>query len=65
MEMFKVVYEFFSGGMDQHIGVAVKVIGSALAVAMVIPGEQPDKFLKGLLDKISAWSKKPKDPEAK
>lgn len=39
------------------------VLSAIILICMAIPGEQPDKFFKGLADWIAKYSKKPKEEE--
>jgi len=34
-----------------------------IAICMLIPGDQPEKFLQGIVDFISKFSSKPKNTE--
>jgi hypothetical protein len=36
------------------------VLVSVIALCMMIPGEQPEKFLQGVVDFIAKFSRKPK-----
>ncbi len=40
------------------IGAATILLNGMLMIALAIPGEQPDKFLQGLVDKLKAISLK-------
>ena len=40
------------------LGAATALVSGLLAVALVVPGEQPDKFLKGALNLLKKFSKK-------
>lgn len=35
------------------------VLGALILLALMIPGEQPEKFLQGIVDFLSKFSKKP------
>jgi len=40
------------------ISALIAGLTSAIAVALVIPGDQPEKFLQKLVDFLSKWSRK-------
>ena len=44
------------GDLPMYLGLITGVFASVLAVALVIPGEQPDKFLQSGLDFIKKLS---------
>lgn len=39
----------------------VGILTGVIAIALLIPGEQPEKFLQGIVDFLGGWSSKPKD----
>jgi hypothetical protein len=45
------------------VGGVVAVLTGIIAICMVVPGDQPEKFLQGIVDFISKFSNKPKDPQ--
>ena len=53
MEFLVKAYAWWSA----NSATVVEILGAVLVVALVIPGEHPDKEIKWLLDKLS---KKPK-----
>lgn len=46
------------GNLPVYLGLLVGFLGSILAIALVIPGDQPDKFLQGAVDILKKFSKK-------
>lgn len=44
--------------IPKYIDLVVPLLVAAIAVAMVIPGDQPEKFLQGVVNFISKFSKK-------
>jgi len=36
----------------------IVILSAIIAIALVIPGEQPEKFLQRVLDFLKKWSKK-------
>lgn len=36
-----------------------------IAISLLVPGEQPEKALQGIVDFLANFSRKPKAPEAK
>jgi len=44
---------------------AVVALGALIALAMLIPGDQPEKALQSALDFLSKFSRKPKQEEPK
>ena len=43
------------------ISAMVGLFGAALILALLIPGDQPDKFLQGIVDFLSKFSIKKKE----
>lgn len=54
MDILKFLFENYQVIIDGILGVLMAII----AVAMIIPGEQPEKFLQGIVDFIKKFSKK-------
>jgi hypothetical protein len=50
--------EFVLANGANIVAATIAVLGAAYAVALVIPGEQPDKAFKSLLDFTVKFSKK-------
>lgn len=48
------------GNIPLYLSLLVAFVGAALGIALVIPGEQPDKFLQGVVDFLKLFSVKPK-----
>lgn len=46
------------GDLPMYLGLAVQLLTALIAIALVIPGEQPEKFLQSVLDFITKFSKK-------
>jgi hypothetical protein len=47
---------------DVLIASVIGLFSASLALAMIIPGSQPDKFLQGALDFLLKFSRKPAQP---
>lgn len=46
--------------LDKYVDLLNSLLVAIIAIALVIPGDQPEKFLKQVVDFISKFSKKPK-----
>lgn len=46
------------GQAQNIIGALMIICGGVITIAMIIPGEQPEKFLKSCVDFLSKFSKK-------
>ena len=44
------------------IAAVVALLSGVIAVSLLIPGEQPEKALQGIVDFISKFSRKPVEP---
>jgi hypothetical protein len=44
--------------LPQYISLAVGLFSAIIAIALIIPGEQPEKFLQSCVDFLSKFSKK-------
>ena len=51
---------WFMANYEMIISNAVIVVSALMAVALAIPGEQPEKTLKAISDFLAKFSKKPK-----
>lgn len=56
--MLETVMKFFQGDLVQWVGAVVLVINSIIALSLMIPGEQPEKFLQKVVDFLAKFSKK-------
>lgn len=54
---------FITAHYQEIITAVVGVLTGVIGISMIIPGDQPEKFLKGIVDFISKFSAKPKDPQ--
>lgn len=50
---------------DIWLPAIIGLLTAAIGLAMLIPGEQPEKALKSAVDFLSKFSRKPQDPEQK
>ena len=50
--------QYLYANYSAALGASGVVVGFLLGVAMIIPGEQPDKFLRKMLGFIEKYSKK-------
>lgn len=48
----------FLGNLPLYLSLLVAFVGAALGIALVIPGDQPDKFLQSLVDFLKKLSVK-------
>ena len=46
------------GNLPTYLGLLTGLLTAILAIALVIPGQQPDKFLQGAVDILKKFSKK-------
>lgn len=46
------------GKAQEIIGLVIVIFGGVIGIAMMIPGEQPEKFLQGAVDFLKRFSKK-------
>ena len=58
MEFLASVLAFFKGDFSAYIVAAQAFLAGSLALALVIPGDQPDKALQWVVDLISKFSRK-------
>lgn len=42
----------------QFVSAIIAVLSSLIAISLIIPGEQPEKFLQGVVGFLSKFSKK-------
>lgn len=49
--------------LPELIGLVVSALMAIIAVCLVIPGDQPEKFLLKVVDILSKFSKKPADKQ--
>lgn len=50
----------FLAMLPQYLDLLLGLLAAVIAIALVIPGEQPEKFLQSIVDFLSKFSKKPK-----
>lgn len=53
-----VVFEWLAGNYQALISIVVAGLGLAILIAELIPGEQPEKTLKKIVEFIAKFSKK-------
>ena len=58
MEQIVSVIGFISLNYQAIIAALVALFSGVIAVALLIPGEQPEKTLQGIVDFLSKFSKK-------
>jgi hydrogenase maturation factor len=58
MEVLKDVVAFVIANHVVLIEGTLAVLTGVIAIAMVVPGEQPEKFLQGVVNFIKKFSKK-------
>lgn len=49
------------GNLPAYLNLALGLLTAVIAIALVIPGEQPEKFLQSVVDFLAKFSKKPKE----
>ena len=50
----------FIMAIPTYLDLLIALLAAIIAIALVIPGEQPEKTLKAIVDFLSKFSKKPK-----
>lgn len=60
MEVVMNIVKFITAHLDEMIGAADLLLAALIAVFLLIPGEQPEKALRGIADFLSKFSRKPK-----
>lgn len=63
MEDFLETTQKILGDLPMYITLAVGLFSSVAAIAALIPGDQPEKFLYKLISFLEKFSTKPKNPE--
>lgn len=59
MEILLKLAEFVKGvDLFAWLGALTALVAALIAVFSLIPGEQPEKFLRGVLDVLTKFSKK-------
>lgn len=46
------------GKAQEIVGFSMLIISGIIGISLIIPGEQPEKFLQGALDFLKRFSKK-------
>lgn len=46
--------------IDKYVDLINSLLVAVIAIALVIPGDQPEKFLKSVVEFLGKFSKKPK-----
>jgi hypothetical protein len=46
--------------LDKYVDLLNSLLVAIIAISLVIPGDQPEKFLQSVVDFIAKFSKKPK-----
>jgi hypothetical protein len=62
MEKVLEVGKWLLANWDVLLASIIGLFSASLALAMIIPGDQPDKFLQGALDFLMKFSRKPAQP---
>jgi hypothetical protein len=65
MEKILEIVNFLAVNAQPILSALVAMITAIIAIAAMIPGDQPEKFLQSVVDFISKFSKKPSEPEDK
>jgi hypothetical protein len=61
MEGLVKFFKYVSENWDLLLGSVNALIFAMISIALMIPGEQPEKFLRGVVDFLSKLSRKPKE----
>lgn len=56
--MLEIIQGILSEDIIKYVVAGQAVIAAVIAVSLLIPGDQPEKFLQGLLDILKKVSKK-------
>lgn len=59
MKTFMDIIGWIGGHWQELIGGVVALMGSLVAIFMLIPGDQPEKTLQKIVDFLAKFSKKP------
>jgi hypothetical protein len=62
MEKVLEIGKWLLANWDVLLASIIGLFSASLALAMIIPGDQPDKFLQGALDFLTKFSRKPAQP---
>lgn len=54
------VIQFILDNLPQIVSAVVGLLSAVIAICLLIPGEQPEKFLQGVVDFLAKFSVKPK-----
>lgn len=58
MEALLKFVNFITANGPEVIGGVVAIFSGMIAICLLIPGEQPEKFLKGAVDFLAKFSRK-------
>ena len=47
------------GNLPVYLTAVTALLSAIVGVALLVPGDQPEKFLKGVVDILSKFSRKP------
>lgn len=60
MEMIMKIVNFVMANYESILAAVSSILLGVIAISMLIPGDQPEKALKAVVDFIAKFSKKPK-----
>lgn len=58
MEKVAEIFQFIVLHYQAIIGAVVAILSGVIGIAMIIPGDQPEKALQGVVNFLSKFSKK-------
>ena len=58
MEAFMEIIKYVMANGAEALTAVIALFSAVVAIALMIPGEQPEKFLKSAIDFLSKFSKK-------
>ena len=61
MQTLASIFTWIVANYDIIIGAVVAILSGIIGIALLIPGEQPEKALQGVVDFLSKFSKKKKE----
>ncbi len=60
MNTFLSIVNFITANYQAILSALIALVTAIIGVALLIPGDQPEKFLQGVLDFLTKFSNKPK-----
>lgn len=61
MEFILNAVKYVAENYEKIISLATGLISAVIGICLLIPGDQPEKALQGIVDFLSKFSRKPKE----